>query len=107
MSYHGKRAYAHHGHSSEMEPFQTLGRVLLFPLLLVYLELVLHIYMKTSLSYLPVYLVFSVAGGLFCGAFTLLWHRRANGIVTVSYTHLAAPLLPELGHIGVDVAEFM
>ena len=82
MSYHGKRAYAHHGHSREMEPFQTLGRVLLFPLLLLYLELVLHIYMKTSLSYLPVYLVFSVAGGLFCGVFTLPWHRLTNRIVT-------------------------
>ena len=82
MSYHGKRAYASHSHSREMEPFQTLGRVLLFPLLLVYLELVLHIYMKTSLSYLPVYLVFGVAGGLFCGAFTLPWHHLTNRIVT-------------------------
>lgn len=79
MSYHGKRAY---GRNREMEPFQTLGRVLLFPLLILYLELVLHIYMKLSLSYLPVYLVFSVAGGLFCAVFTLPWHRRANGIVT-------------------------
>ena len=82
MSYHGKRAFVHSAHSRDMEPLQTLGRVLLFPLLLVYLELVLHIYMKTSLSYLPVYLVFSVAGGLFCGVFTLPWHRRANSIVT-------------------------
>ncbi len=82
MSYNGRRVYGGSSHSASAEPVQTLGRVLLFPVLILYLELVLHIYMGNHLSYIPVYLVFSIAGGLFCGAFTLPWHRRANGIVT-------------------------
>lgn len=82
MSYNGRRVYGGSSHSTSAEPVQTLGRVLLFPVLILYLELVLHIYMGNHLSYFPVYLVFSIAGGLFCGAFTLPWHRRANGIVT-------------------------
>lgn len=84
MSYHGKRMYGggYSAHGGRTEPFQTVGRVLLFPVLILYLELVLHIYMRNTLSYFPVYLVFSVAGGLFCAAFTLPWHRRANRIVT-------------------------
>lgn len=82
MSYNGRRVYGGSSHSASAEPVQTLGRVLLFPVLILYLELVLHIYMGNHLSYFPVYLVFSIAGGLFCGAFTLPWHRRANGIVT-------------------------
>lgn len=82
MSYNGRRVYGGSSHSTSAEPVQTLGRVLLFPVLILYLELVLHIYMGNHLSYFPVYLVFSIAGGLFCGAFTLPWHRRVNGIVT-------------------------
>ena len=82
MSYNGRRVYGGSSHSASAEPVQTLGRVLLFPVLILYLELVLHIYMGNHLSYFPVYLVFSIAGGLFCGVFTLPWHRRANGIVT-------------------------
>ena len=84
MSYRGKRMYGggYSARSRSVEPAQILGRVLLFPVLILYLELVLHIVMKNTLSYFPVYLVFSIAGGLFCSAFTLPWHRRANGIVT-------------------------
>ena len=81
MSYNGRRVYGS-SHGGSAEPIQTLGRVLLFPLLILYLELLLHIVMRNHLSYFPVYLVFSMAGGLFCAAFTLPWHRRANGIVT-------------------------
>ena len=81
MSYRGKRMYGggYSARSRSVEPAQILGRVLLFPALILYLELVLHIVMKNTLSYFPVYLVFSIAGGLFCSAFTLPWHRRANG----------------------------
>ena len=81
MSYNGRRVYGS-SHGGSAEPIQTLGRVLLFPLLILYLELLLHIVMRNHLSYFPIYLVFSMAGGLFCAAFTLPWHRRANGIVT-------------------------
>lgn len=61
---------------------QTLERVLLFPALLLYLELVLHIYMKTSLAYAPVYIVFSFAAGFFLSALTLAWPPKVNGILT-------------------------
>lgn len=84
MSYNGKRVYGGVSRSDygSMGAMQTLGRILLFPVLILYLELVLHIYMKTNLSYLPIYLVFSIAGGLFCSALTLPWHRGVNHILT-------------------------
>jgi len=50
--------------------------------MLLYLELVLNIYMKNSLAYLPVYLVFSAAAGLFLSALTLAWQPEVNGILT-------------------------
>ena len=55
---------------------QTLERVLLFPALLLYLELVLHICKKNALAYAPVYLIFSISAGLFFACFTLPWRRR-------------------------------
>ena len=60
---------------------RPLARVLLFPALLLYLELVLHIYMKAALVYVPMYLVFSLAGGLFLSALALPWRRLVNSIV--------------------------
>lgn len=59
---------------------QTMARVLLFPALLLYLELILHIYMKITLAYLPVYLVFSAAGGFFLSALALPWTRTVNSL---------------------------
>ena len=61
---------------------QTLERVLLFPALLLYLELVLHIYMKTSLAYAPVYVIFSFAAGFFLSALTLAWTPKVNSILS-------------------------
>ena len=84
MSYHGKRMYQSRGRARgafDGTLGQTMARVFLFPALLVYLELVFHIYMRTNLAYLPVYLVFAVAGGLFCSVFTLPFHRLANSLV--------------------------
>ena len=53
---------------------------LLFPALLLYLELVLHIHMKMSLAYLPVYLLFSLAGGFFLSALARPWRRLGNSL---------------------------
>ena len=61
---------------------QTMARVLLFPALLIYLELVFHIHMKTALVYAPVYLFFGIAGGFFLSALTLPWSRTTNCITT-------------------------
>ena len=81
MSYNGRRAYSGRSRrSSEHMLAQTMGRAALFPALLVYLELVLHIYMGDALAYAPVYVVFGLAGGLFCSALCMPWRRLANGL---------------------------
>ena len=84
MSYRGKRSYSGRGsrRSGDGAVVQTMRRVFLFPALLVYLELVLHIYMKTNLAYAPVYVVFSLAAGLFLSALTLAWVPRVNAILS-------------------------
>ncbi|MFB2010198.1 Lipoteichoic acid synthase 2 [uncultured Flavonifractor sp.] len=81
--YSGKRIYQERRSSrTGSGSGQTLGRVMFFPLQILYLELVLHIYMGNYLGYLPIYLVFSLAGGLFVAAFTLPFSRLANCIIT-------------------------
>ena len=84
MAYNGKRIYG--GRSRARSNFdgsfgQTMARVFLFPVLLVYLELVLHIYMRTSLSYLPIYFIFGISGGLVCSTLALPFRRLANSLV--------------------------
>ena len=83
MAYNGRRMGAgrRSRRSDEAVMARTMGRVLLFPVLLIYLELVLHIHMKTALVYFPVYLVFSVAAGLFFAALTLPWTPVVNGVL--------------------------
>lgn len=83
MAYNGRRMSGGRGQSrrsGDAVLVQTMTRVLLFPALLLYLELVLHIYMKMSLAYAPVYLVFSLAGGLLLSALTLPWRRLPNSL---------------------------
>ncbi|MCI9352530.1 MAG: LTA synthase family protein [Lawsonibacter sp.] len=84
MAYNGRRmsggrTVSHR--SGDAVLAQTMARVLLFPALLLYLELVLHIHMKMSLAYTPVYLVFSLAGGFFLSALALPWRRLTNSLV--------------------------
>ena len=84
MGYNGRRMSGSRSRSRRSEAavlIQTLERVLLFPALLLYLELVLHIYMKTSLAYLPVYVAFSAAAGLFLSALTLAWPPKVNSLM--------------------------
>ncbi len=85
MGYNGRRMSGSRSRSRRSEAavlIQTLERVLLFPALLFYLELVLHIYMKTSLAYMPVYVVFSIAAGLFFSALTLAWPPKVNSVIS-------------------------
>lgn len=81
MAYNGRRTGGHSRRSGDAVLVQTMARVLLFPALLLYLELVLHVYMKMSLAYVPVYLVFSMAGGLFLSLWALPWRRLGNSLV--------------------------
>jgi len=59
----------------------AVGRILFFPLLLIYLELVLHLYMGMTLRYLPVWSLFSLAGGLLMTALTMPFECRVNCIL--------------------------
>ena len=88
--YNGKRVYNSRKASDygQSEAGHTLMRVLFFPALFLYLELVLHVSMKANLAYLPIYLVFSVAAGLFFTAITLPFRRRVNSILTKVLTVL-------------------
>lgn len=80
MAYKGKRAYSdssrHYGGSGNV-----LVRLAFFPALFLYLELALHLSMGFSLAYLPVWLVFSAAGGLVCCALTLPFRKRVNSVL--------------------------
>lgn len=84
MGYNGRRMSGSRSHSRRSENavmVHTLVRVMIFPVLLIYLELALHIYMKTALVFAPVYIVFGAAAGFFLSALTLPWPPAANGIV--------------------------
>lgn len=81
MAYNGRRMSGRSRRGGDAVLAQTMARVLLFPALLLYLELVLHIYMKMSLAYAPVYLVFSLAGGFVLSALALPWRRLPNSLV--------------------------
>lgn len=84
MGYNGRRMSGSRSRSRRSEAavmLQTLERVMMFPALLLYLELVLHIYMKTALVYAPVYIVFSLAAGLFFSALTLAWKPNVNSLI--------------------------
>ena len=87
MAYYGKRVYGGRSRSRRSAGAvmaQTLGRVLLFPALLIYLELALHLYMGARMAYAPIYLAFSLAGGLFCSALALPWRRGVNSLLAKS-----------------------
>ncbi|MCI9158382.1 MAG: LTA synthase family protein [Lawsonibacter sp.] len=80
MGYNGRRMGSGQARRGRDTLTQTMVRVLLFPALLIYLELVLHICKKNALAYAPVYLIFSISAGLFFACFTLPWRRRTNGM---------------------------
>ena len=81
MSYNGRRSRGSaRRRGGDRALVQTMARVLLFPALLLYLELVLHIHMKNAPIYFPVYLFFSAAGGFFLSALALPWRRSANAL---------------------------
>ncbi|MCI8422809.1 MAG: LTA synthase family protein [Lawsonibacter sp.] len=82
LSKRSRRSYSGRRPSEAGRSTQTAVRVLLFPALLLYLELVLHIYMGMGLAHFPVWLVFSGAGGLLLSAVTVPFHRQANAVIS-------------------------
>ena len=60
---------------------RTTLRLLIFPVLLVYLELTLRLYMGLRPDYLPVALPFALSGGFLLAGLTAVFPRRGNGIL--------------------------
>ncbi len=82
MSYNGRRL-SHSGSSSGgCSAGGRVARLLFFPLLFPYLELVLHLHMKMSLAYLPIWLLFGMAGGLVLTALTIPFSKTVNHILS-------------------------
>ncbi len=80
MSYSGKRIYTGRSRGSGREG-NLLLRVLYFPALFLYLELVLHLSMGFSLAYLPVWLLFGIAGGAVCASLAMPFPRGVNSVL--------------------------
>lgn len=59
-----------------------MGPVLFLPIMMFYEEFFFHIYMKEGLRYLPVWLIFSIAMGLFFSLFALNFSFKVNRIIT-------------------------
>ena len=82
QSYSGKRVYRGRGTGSiDDARLCQLFRILFFPALFLYLELVLHIYMGTAMKYAPIYLLYSIAAGALFGALTMPFRAQVNQIV--------------------------
>ena len=66
----------------------VLGPILYFPMMIFYLELMFHIYMKESLKYLPIWLLFSVSMGFLLSLLAIYFSFRVNRIITYVITIL-------------------
>ena len=75
--YNGRRS----GGGGDGSLGQTLGRILFFPLLFVYLETVLHLHMGMEMKYFPIFFFFGLAAGFLCTAITMPFRRKANQIL--------------------------
>lgn len=82
-SYSGKRVSTNHsrGGKQASRSGNLVLRLLFFPILFVYLELLLHIFMGTLLTFVPIYTVFGIAAGCLFTALTLPFHRPINDIL--------------------------
>lgn len=71
-------------------PAWTLG--LYLPLLLVYLEVVLHLATGNAMTYFPIYLLFSLSAGSLLALLPILLPQRAGRILTVLLSFLLTML---------------
>lgn len=79
--YQGKRSSRRRRDPPDGTAGRTAFRLLFFPVLLLFLETVLHIRMGSSLAFLPVWFVFAPAMGMFFGVLTLPFAPSANRIL--------------------------
>ena len=76
--YRGRRK----GRGSERDILlRAAGRAAFFPLLLAYLELVLHIAMGMDLKYCVIYLLFALSMGCLFSALTMPFKRPVNRVL--------------------------
>lgn len=81
-SHGGKRVYrGSRRKSGEHFALREAGRMLYFPLLLVYLEFVLRVHMRMRMGYFIIPFVFALAAGCFFTALTMPFRRRVNRIL--------------------------
>ena len=83
MSYNGRRLSRSGGSSGGHSAGGRVARLLFFPLMFPYLELVLHLHMKLSLAYLPIWVTFGVAAGLLLTALTIPFHKTVNQVLSL------------------------
>lgn len=76
----GKRVYKGTCSTGPSDWFalRTAGRILFFPLLFVYLELVLRLHMRMSMKYFVIPFLFSLAAGFLFAALTMPFKRKVN-----------------------------
>ena len=90
--YGGRRIFSgprrdNYGHRG-LDSAPMLGRMLYFPILFLYLEFVLHLYMRSTLRYAPIYILFGLAAGFVCTFITIPFRRHVNLIVARVLTGL-------------------
>ena len=80
----GKRVYRGRSQTGVSDTFmlRTVGRILFFPLLFVYLELMLRLHMHMSMKYFIIPFVFSLAAGCLFAALSMPFKRKVNRILT-------------------------
>lgn len=83
MSYNGRRLSRSGGSSGGHSAGGRVARLLFFPLMFPYLELVLHLHMKLSMAYLPIWATFGVAAGLLLTALTIPFHKTVNQVLSL------------------------
>lgn len=83
-NYGGRRVYRGRRRSGELEEaafLRAVGRAAFFPLLFVYLELVLHISLGMNLKYGIIYVLFALSMGCLFSAVTMPFQRKVNRVL--------------------------
>lgn len=69
---------------------QSLGMILFFPAMLIYLEIVLHWYMQLDLKYTPILVLFNMAFGFVLALVTILFRPKVNKVVAYIITAITS-----------------
>ena len=64
----------------------TIGALLYFPIMFIYLEFAFHIYMKLSMKYMPLIVFFAVSMGFVCAAIVSTPLKKFNRVMAVILT---------------------